>query len=345
MGIGVGYPGLLYGSNMLAVRVFGELEFWFAVIKVAAIIGLIVLGTVILIFGVGPLGPTASVANLWSHGGLFPFGVLGVVLTLQIVAFAYSGVEVVAMTAAEAQEPRTALPRATNSIIYRILIFYIGALVIIMSLIPWNELSPTVSPFVIVFDRTGIRGAAHVINLVVITAAASSCNSGLYSTGRMLFFLARRGQAPAVFARLSGRQVPAAAVTASAGLMLVGVALNAAVPDEVFTWVTSTSLAGTLWTWIMIMLAHLGYRKAVARGLAQPSAYAMPGAPVANWLVIAFLLVVTAMLALDAETRVALYVTPLLFVLIGLGYWHWQRRSLAGAPDPAPGVADQGLPD
>jgi len=317
---------LLYGSNMLGVRAFGEMEFWFAIIKVATIVVLLVAGVLILIFRIGALGPTASIANLWRHGGFLPFGLLGVLLTLQIVTFAYSGIEILAMTAAEAEQPATSIPRAVNSVTYRILVFYIGALVVIMTLIPWNQLNPATSPFVVVFERLGIPGAGHVINFVVITAAASSCNSGLYSTGRFLFFLAQRGQGPRSLGHLSRKHVPVRGVTASAAAMLIGVALNAIVPEKAFTWVTSIALIGTLWTWIIIMLAHLKFRRAVARGREQPSAFPMPGAPAANWLVIIFLLTVTAMLALDEGTRVALYVAPIWFALLGVAYFRLKRK-------------------
>jgi amino acid transporter, AAT family len=322
---------LLYGSNLFAVRVFGEMEFWFALIKVATIVLLIGIGLVVLVSGVSALGPTASLTNLWTHGGFFPFGLFGVLLTLQMVTFSYSGVEVVAMTAAEALNPQTAIPRAINSISYRILVFYIGALIIITALIPWNQLNPATSPFVLVFERLGIPGAGHVVNFVVITAAASSCNSGLYTTGRFLFFLAQRGQAPRALGHLSRKHVPIRGVTLSALVMLIGVALNAIVPAKVFIWVTSIALIGTLWTWIIILLAHLRYRRAVAAGHELPSGFPMPGAPVANWLVILFLLIVVAMLSLDSETRVALYVAPVWFAMLGFAYRRWRGRRTSGA--------------
>src|SRR6185312_17461385 len=142
------------------------------------------------------LGRGASFSNLWSHGGFLPFGVVGVLLTLQMVTFAYQGVELIGITAGEAANPEVVLPKATNGITFRILIFYIGALLVIMSLVPWTELSPDTSPFVFVFEKMHIPAAATLINIVVITAASSSCNSGIFSTGRMLYSLAQRGQAP-----------------------------------------------------------------------------------------------------------------------------------------------------
>jgi len=216
---------VLYGTNLLAVRVFGELEFWFALIKVVTIVALIAVGFFVIVFHAGELGATASFSNLWTHGGFLPFGIGGVLLTLQIVMFAYSGVELIGVTAGEAENPAVVLPRATNGITARILIFYLGALIIIMALVPWTQLSPSVSPFVFVFGKLGVPGAAAIINLVVITAATSSCNSGLFSTGRMLWSLAQRGQAPRAFATLNRQQVPAAGIQLSAAALLLVVVL------------------------------------------------------------------------------------------------------------------------
>jgi amino acid transporter, AAT family len=314
----------LYGANQLAVRVFGELEFWFALIKVMTIIALIAGGLYVIVFHVGELGHTASFANLWSHGGFLPFGIVGVLLTLQMVTFAYQGVELIGVTAGEAENPQVVLPRATNGITFRILIFYIGALLVIMSLVPWTQLSPDTSPFVFVFEKMRIPAAASIINLVVITAATSSCNSGIFSTGRMLYSLAQRGQAPRALARLSAQHVPASGISASAAVMLAGVALNYVVPEKAFIWITSIAIVGTLWTWGIIMVSHRNYRRAVAAARVRASPFRMPGAPYANWLVIAFLVAVTAMLALDSDTVVALYVAPLWFGLLAVGYW-WSK--------------------
>ena len=317
----------LYGSNLLAVRMFGELEFWFALIKVVTIVALIVSGVVVIVFHVGDLGAGASFSNLWSHGGFLPYGVGGMLLTMQIVMFAYVGVELIGVTAGEAQDPKVVLPRATNGIILRILIFYIGALIVIMALVPWNELSPSVSPFVFVFDKLRVPAAAGLINLVVITAASSSCNSGLFSTGRMLWSLAQRGHGPRPFARLSPRHVPAAGIHASAAVMLLGVALNYMVPERVFIWVTSVALVGTFWTWGIILVSHLNYRRAVLAGRVPAAPFRMPGAPFANWAVLAFLVAVSALLWRDPDNRVALYVAPVWFGLLTIGYLASKSRA------------------
>ncbi len=324
-------PGLvalaiLYGTNTLAVRVYGELEFWFALLKVLTIVALILLGLGVIVFKFGALGATAGFSNLWTHQGFMPFGVLRVLLTLQIVMFAYQGVELIGVTAGEAENPSVVLPRATNSIVFRILLFYIGALVIIMSLVPWDQLDPQMSPFVMMFDKMGIPGAANIINVVVITAAASSCNGGIFSTGRMLYSLALERQAPQVFGRLTKHHVPAAGIHASVAVMLIGVVLNYIVPKEVFTWVTSVSLIGTLWTWGIILYSHSKYRHAVQQGKVPGVTYKMPGWPIANWAVIVFLLIVAAAFSLDVDTRVALYVAPFWFGLLAAGYYLRPRR-------------------
>ena len=311
---------VLYGVNLIAVGVFGELEFWFALVKVVTIVAMLVIGLVVILFGVGPAGETASFSNLVNHGGFFPTGILGVVLVLQIVMFAYQGVELVGVTAGEAEDPERVLPHAVNSIVWRILIFYLGALIVIMAVLPWTEFQPGVSPFVLVFERVGIPAAAGIINFVVITAAASSCNSGIFSTGRMLYTLAQFRQAPRAFAKVSARHVPATAITFSAALMLIGVLLNYVVPERVFVWVTSVALVGSLWTWGMIVFSHLKFREAVAAGRVKASAFRMPGAPVANWLVLGFLALIAVFLAIDPNTRVALYVAPIWFAILALGY-------------------------
>ena len=241
------------------------------------------------------------------------------------------GVELIGVTAGEAENPEKVLPHATNSVTWRILIFYIGALIVIMSLVPWNELNPQMSPFVTVFEKIGIPGAAGIINFVVITAAASACNSGIFSTGRMLYTLAQFKQAPAVFGKVSKSHVPAAAITLSAAFMLVGVALNYLVPEEVFTYVTSVATIGAVWTWGIIVWAHLKYRQAVKQGRATAVFFRMPCAPWGNWFVLVFLALVVVFLGMDAGTRVALYVTPAWFALLTAGYLISKSRANQGA--------------
>jgi AAT family amino acid transporter/D-serine/D-alanine/glycine transporter len=189
-----------------------------------------------------------------------------------------------------------------------------------MSLVAWNQLDPKQSPFVMVFERIGIPAAAGIINFVVLTAAASACNSGIFSTGRMLYTLAQFGQAPKAFAKVSSRHVPAAGVTVSACIMLVGVLLNYLVPEKVFVYASSVVVVAMLWTWAMIVLSHLRYRRAVQEGRVRASSFRMPGWPYANWFVLAAFVVVVAMLGADVDSRIALYAAPIWFGILALSY-------------------------
>jgi len=312
--------GLLYSANLITVKLFGEIEFWFALIKVSTIVAVIGIGLTIILFKFGDLGKTASFSNLWTAGGFLPFGAVGVLLSMQMVMFAYQGLELIGVSAGETENPEQVLPHAINSVVCWMLVLYIGSLLIIMSLVAWGQLRPDTSPFVLVFEKMGIPAGAQIINFVVITAAASSCNSGIFSTGRMLYSLAGVGQAPRAFGKVSSRNVPAAGITASATIMLIGVALNYVVPERAFVYVTSISLVGSLWTWALIVIAHLGYRKAVAVGETRQVAYRMPGSPYTNWFVVAFLVLVVTLLGLDEGTRVALYVAPAWFIILSIGY-------------------------
>jgi amino acid transporter, AAT family len=311
---------VLSGVNLIAVKLFGEFEFWFALIKVLAIVGLIVLAALILVFGFSNVGDTASLSNIWAQGGWFPNGTASSLLAFQIVMFAFVGVEMVGQTASESADPQKVLPRAINSVMLRILIFYVGALVALTALVPWHQFPASGSPFVHAFTLIGIPAAAGVINFVVTTAALSSCNSGIYSTGRMLRTLSEDGQAPRRLGQLSGRAVPARAIGVTFCAMLFGVALNYLAPEEAFTYITSASTAGAIFTWGMILIAHLGYRRKVSRGELPEGRFRMPLAPYSNYVVLAFLAFVVVLLAFDAETRIALYITPVLAIAIVVGY-------------------------
>ena len=182
---------LMSAFNFLSVKVFGELEFWFALIKIVTIICMIVVGAGIILFGFGNGGIATGISNLWSHGGWFPNGFSGLLLSMQMVLFAYLGVELIGVTAGEAQNPKKTLAKAIDNVFWRILLFYVGALFVMMAIYPWNELGEKGSPFVLTFQQIGIAKAG-IINFVVLTAALSSCNGGLFSTGRMLYTLAQQ---------------------------------------------------------------------------------------------------------------------------------------------------------
>lgn len=217
---------VLFALNLPTVRAFGEAEFWFALVKIVAILALVVVGLAMVLGGFrAPDGTTAAFANLWNDGGFFPTGVTGFVAGFQIAVFAFVGVELVGTTAAEARDPERTLPRAINTIPVRILLFYVGALVVICAVTPWSRIAADESPFVAMFGLAGLAAAAGVVNFVVLTSALSSANSGIYSTSRMVYGLAGDGAAPPRFARLSARRVPVNALAFSCAFLLVGVAL------------------------------------------------------------------------------------------------------------------------
>ncbi|WP_258348043.1 amino acid permease [Saccharopolyspora gregorii] len=317
---------VLSGVNLIAVKLFGEFEFWFALIKVVAIVGMIVLVALILVFGFSDAGDTAAVSNIWSHGGFFPTSPVSALLAFQIVMFAFIGVEMVGQTASESANPKTVLPKAINAVMLRILIFYVGALAALTALVPWTRFNADTSPFVQAFTLIGIPAAAGVINFVVTTAALSSCNSGIFSTGRMLRTLSEDGHAPRAVGKLSSRAVPSRAIAITFGSMLIGVVLNYVAPEQAFTYITSASTVGALFTWGMIVIAHLGFRRRIARGEIESTTFRMPLAPYSNYVVLAFLAMVVVLLAFDSETRIALYITPPLVIALAIGYAVSRRR-------------------
>ncbi|WP_171891644.1 amino acid permease, partial [Pseudomonas aeruginosa] len=237
---------------------------WFALIKIVTILAMVVVGIGMIVFGFGNDGIATGISNLWAHGGFMPNGIQGVLMSLQMVMFAYLGVEMIGLTAGEARNPTKTIPSAINSVFWRILLFYVGSLFVIMSLYPWNEIGTQGSPFVMTFERMGIKTAAGIINFVVITAALSSCNGGIFSTGRMLYSLAQHRQAPAFFGKASRSGVPRRALILSILALLLGVLLNYLVPEKVFVWVTSIATFGAIWTWAMILLAQLRFRKTLS---------------------------------------------------------------------------------
>lgn len=302
--------------NLAAVKAYGEFEFWFAMIKVVTIVVMIVAGGCMIVFGVGNHGVATGISNLWRYGGFFPNGWIGVLMALQMVMFAYLGVEMIGVTAGEAANPKKSIPDAINSVFWRILIFYVGALFTILSIYPWNEIGTSGSPFVMTFERLGIKSAAGIINFVVLTAALSSCNGGIYSTGRMLYNLAEQGQAPRLFAKTSSGGVPRWAIQLSSIALLFGVLLNYLVPAKVFVWVTSIATFAAIWTWTVVLLAQIKFRRSLSGTQRERLAFRMPLYPYSSWLALAFLALVIGLMAYFPDTRVALIIGPLWLLLL-----------------------------
>ncbi|MFS0925914.1 amino acid permease [Enterococcus durans] len=305
---------LLLGLNMVAVSLFGELEFWFALIKVVAIIAFIIIGAYMIITHYKTSAGTVSISNLWSHGGFFPKGGKGFILSFQMVTFAFAGIELVGLVAGETKNPEKVLPEAINNIPIRIILFYLGSLFVIMSIYPWNSLNADNSPFVEVFSEIGITIAASLINLVVLSAAASACNSAIYSTGRMLRSLSQEGSAPKRFRRLTTHRVPGNALVFSTIVIFISVVLNYIIPSEVFTLISSIATTCFLFIWSMLVYTHLKYRKSILGKKAH--SFKMPFYPFSNYLVFLYMAFTCVVLLLGKDTRIALLLTPVWFICL-----------------------------
>ena len=298
---------LITGLNLLNVKVFGELEFWLSVVKVTAIILMIVGGFAILLFGFAvPSDTPPGLHNLVNHGGLFPNGFTGLLLSFSVVMFAFGGIETIGITAGEARIPAKTIPAAINTVPVRILLFYVLTLFVLMSLFPWNEAAGEVSPFVQIFDSLGIPFAPHILNAVIITAAISAINSDIFGSGRMVYGLAQQGHAPRAFTHVGRSGVPTLTVALMAVVLLIGVVLNAVIPENVFLIIASLATFATVWVWIMILVSHLGMSRERARAGAPRSSYPLPGGRVSTYVALAFMAFVIVLLAFTPDTRIAL---------------------------------------
>jgi L-asparagine transporter-like permease len=258
----LGFACALLYINARSVGSFGSFEYWFAMIKVVAIVLFIVFGAALLA-GIGR-SQAVGFSNITAHGGFLPTGWRGVWMAMVFVIFSYLGTEVVAVTAGEAKDPATAVPRAMRTMVGRLILFYLGAIVVLMCIVPWNQIQPgsdvTASPFVKVFQLIGVPAAAHLVNFVVITAAASSMNCNLYLVSRMMFSLARGGYAPAAFGRVSARGTPVPALMVSAAGLALAILVALLFPDSAFVYLFGISLFGGLYAWLIIFVTHLRFR-------------------------------------------------------------------------------------
>lgn len=319
---------LLLVLNLPSVKAFGEMEFWFAIIKILAIAALVVVGAAMVLRGfVAPNGAQAQISNLWNDGGMFPTGFMGFVAGFQIAVFAFVGIELVGTTAAEAKDPETTLPRAIRAIPIRVLLFYVGALIAIMAVTPWREISPGQSPFVSMFALAGLGIAASVVNFVVLTSAASSANSGIYSTSRMVYGLAKEGDAPSMFGRLSSRHVPVNALLFSCMFLLSSLFLlfSGETVLAAFTMVTTISALLFMFVWAMILFSYMAYRRKRPHQH-EVSKFKMPGGVPMCWAVLAFFGFILWALTQQADTRQALMVTPVWFLALGVAWFFVRQR-------------------
>lgn len=296
-------------ANIAAVKFYGEFEFWFAIIKVMTIVIMLLVGAGMILFGFGNGGDPIGFSNLWMHGGFFPNGIEGMLGALCVVAAAFQGVELVGITAGEAQNPKETLKKATKSIVWRILIFYIGAIFIVITIYPWNQLGMVGSPFVTTFSKIGITAAAGIINFVVLTAALSGCNSGLYSSGRMLYTLAQNGQAPKFLGKLSKAGVPQNGIMITIGLLAIGVVLNYLIPDsKLFLYIYSASVFPGMVAWFVLAIAQKKFRQKWGAEVMAKHPFKSVLYPYSNYFCIIFLLLVIVGMWFNPDTRMSLVV-------------------------------------
>ncbi|MEB7657423.1 amino acid permease [Mammaliicoccus vitulinus] len=303
----------LAAANLASVKAFGEFEFWFAMIKVVTIILMIVAGFGLIFFGLGNGGNAIGLGNLTEHGGFFPNGIVGFFFALSMVVGSYQGVELIGITAGETKDPQKNIKKAVNGVIWRILIFYIGAIFVIVTVYPWDQLGNVGSPFVATFAKVGITIAAGLINFVVITAAMSGCNSGIFSSSRMVYTLAQKGQMPRIFKKVMKTGVPFFAVLAISIGIFIGVILNILLPlfidgsENIFVYVYSASILPGMVPWFMILFSHIQFRKKHPEEI-KDHPFKMPFAPYTNYLTLGFFILVLIGMLFNAETRVSVII-------------------------------------
>ncbi len=318
---------IVFVLNMLSVRMFGEAEFWFALIKVAAIVAFMLIAIWAIIVGAPVADTTAGFHNITDSGGFFPLGIAPVfALTLGVI-FAFGGTEMVGVAAGEAAEASRVLPKAINSMILRIFVFYVGSVILMALVLPYTAYSSNESPFVTFFSGIGIPHAGDIIQVVVLTAALSSLNAGLYSTGRTLRSMAVAGETPGFAARLNRHHVPYGGIIITSTLGLFGVALNAFLAEDAFEIVMNLAGIGIAGTWAMILVTHLSFLRRVRAGKEQRPVYRMPGAPFTNYLSLAFFIVVVASNLTSAPGRWTLALFAVVVVAM-IGGWFAVRGSI-----------------
>lgn len=324
--------------NLRNVESFGEFEFWFSMIKVVAIVAFIFIG-IAVILGIGTGDPIGT-ANYVGHGGFFPRGILGLFLAMVMVMVAYGGTEVIGIAAAETRDPARDVPKAISGIIVRTLVLYVGSIAVLVGTIPWNRVGLSGSPFVMVYERIGIRSAADIMNFVVITAALSSMNSGLYTSSRMLYSLAHSGLAPHFLGRVNLKtKSPAAAVLASTLSLYVGVAIYYLSPARAFLIIESIPAFGFLLSWLVIAMSHVSFRRRLSPSEASRLEYRAPFSVSGSLFASAAMVAVMAALWFIPEQRIGLLVGVGLVAAISAAYFLVAGRQAPGlSPRPIEGL-------
>lgn len=318
----VGFSTSLVLVNARSVNVFGAIEYWFSAIKVTAIVIFILLGAYLVL-----RPPAAGFGNYTAYGGFFPRGLWGMWVAVIMATFSYLSIEMIAVAAAEAQQPEVAVTRAFRSTVLRLILFYLLTLALVLALVPWNQAGTDESPFVKVMRTLHVPGAAGIFNCVILVAALSAMNSQLYITSRMMFSLARAGDAPRRFGVLNRRGVPVQALLLSGIGIALATVLSVVAPKSAFVLMVSISAFGALFAWLMIFVTHFFFRRARA-GLPLPR-FRMPGFPVTTLLGAALMAAVLVTTAFTEAFRLMLLSGLPFLAVLSVIYW-WRSRAAAG---------------
>ncbi|WP_174492975.1 amino acid permease [Acinetobacter sp. Marseille-Q1623] len=317
---------LINGINLIDVKFFGESEFLFSMIKIIAILSMIGFGAYLLLSG--QAGPQASVSNLWQFGGFFPNGAHGFIMAMAMIMFAFGGLELIGITAAETKNPQKTIPKAVNQIVYRVLIFYVGAIGILLCLYPWNQVAQGGSPFVLIFQSLNSGGVANVLNFVVLIAAISVYNSCIYCNTRMLHGLAEQGNAPKFLKKVNKRGIPVNAVLLSSAVTALCVLINYIMPSKAFELLMMLVVSALVINWLMISITHLKFRK-VMLSTGEQTAFNSLFAPWSNYLTIAFVFFILIVMSFTPDMRIAVVMIPVWLVFLGFMYMAKYRKKAA----------------
>lgn len=308
-------------ANLVNVRMYGEMETVMSSIKVIAIIAMIGFGLYILFttpsYGAFP----DTFSNIWSNGGFLPHGWYGVACSIAVALFSFAGIELIGLTAAEVEDPEKHIPTAINQVLARIMLFYVGTMVVLMALFPWNQIGASGSPFVEIFDKMGITAAAHILNFVVLIAALSVYNSGVYANGRLLYSMARKGKAPKALRKLSKNGVPVIATLFSSGLTLIAVLMNFIIPDKVFSYIMALVVVVLIVCWVSIIITHIKFRQYHEKqGTVKTLKFKSILYPFADYLCLAFFVFILGVMFTMDSMRPAVYLLPVWLLLMGITY-------------------------
>ncbi|WP_116206400.1 amino acid permease [Amycolatopsis circi] len=321
--------------NLVSVKLFGEMEFWFSIVKVAALVLFLLVGIFLLVTQHPIDGHAPGPQLIADHGGVFPAGIVPMILIVQGVVFAYASCELVGVAAGETENPKAVVPKAINSIMWRIAVFYVGSVVLLAMLLPWNAYTADQSPFVTVLSKLGVPYADSIMNLVVLTAALSSLNSGLYSTGRILRSMSLAGSAPKFTGVMNRNQVPYGGILLTSSVCVIGVGLNYVVPKDAFEIVLNFAAVGILGTWAIIVLSHLLFVRKAKRGEVTRPHFRLPFSPYTEIATLVFLAAVVVLMGFDKTGRITLLALPVIVVALVVGWFVVRKRIDMSAFDKA----------